>query len=80
MSVYQDRCLNGLKVQIDRSLCVGFGDCIQEAPEAFRLDQDDIAVLVAPEAVDRSRLLRACKACPVDALSVCDEEGNQLIP
>jgi hypothetical protein len=29
--------------------------------------------------VDRERILRACDICPVDALSVFDAEGNQLV-
>lgn len=75
-----ERSVHGLRVCIDRSLCVGFGDCVTEAPGAFRLDHEGVAVFVAPEAVERERLLRACDACPVDALTVWDGEGRQLVP
>jgi ferredoxin len=37
-------------------------------------------VFVEPEQVDPDRLLKACAACPVDALSVFDEDGTQLVP
>jgi ferredoxin len=74
------RVVHGLRVQIDRSLCVGFGDCVTEASEAFQLDDEGVAVFVEPERVDRARLLRACDACPVDALTVWDVDGRQLIP
>jgi len=37
-------------------------------------------VFVAPEVVERERLLRACDACPVDAITVWDAEGRQLVP
>jgi len=72
--------VHGLRVVIDRDQCVGFGDCVKEAPEGFKLDEDTVAVFVAPEAVERERLLRACDACPVDAITVYDETGAQIVP
>ena len=77
---HDERTVDGLRVRIDRTLCVGFGDCIDWAPEAFRLDDDGVAVFVTPGSVERERLLRACDACPVDAITVWDEGGRQLVP
>ena len=74
------RRVGDLTVTIDRLLCVGFGDCIDEAPEAFEFDDEGIAVLTDPAAVDRERLLRACEVCPVDAITVTDENGRQIVP
>jgi len=76
----EERIVAGLRVRIDRTLCVGFGDCVKEAPEGFKLDADGVAVFVDPDAVERDRLLRACDACPVDAISVWDSDGKQLVP
>ena len=76
----EERVVGGLRVRIDRTLCVGFGDCVTAAPDAFILDAEDVAVFRAPEAVDRECLLRACSSCPVDALTVWDENGDQIIP
>jgi ferredoxin len=75
-----ERHVGELKVQIDRALCVGFGDCVTGAPEAFALDSESLVVFVAPEQVGREKLLEACDACPVDAITVWDAEGRQLIP
>ena len=80
MSGVSERVVHGLRIAIDRDLCVGFGDCVTEAPEGFKLDDETIAVFVAPEAVERERLLRACEACPVDAITVWDEAGTQIVP
>ena len=77
----EERTIAGLRVQIDRDLCVGFGDCVSEAPEGFRLDEENIAVFgTDPASVEREKLLRACDVCPVDALTVWDTDGNQLVP
>jgi len=75
-----ERTVHGLRIVIDRDQCVGFGDCVKEAPEGFKLDDETVAVFVAPEAVERERLLRACDACPVDAITVYDEAGELIVP
>ena len=74
------RRVGELTVTIDRLLCVGFGDCIEEAPEAFEFDDEGIAILTNPQDVARERLLRACELCPVDAITVTDAGGRQLVP
>ncbi|HXY41759.1 MAG TPA: ferredoxin [Vicinamibacteria bacterium] len=76
----QERRACGLRIRIDRELCVGFGDCVEAAPSAFVLDGEGLAVFAAPEAATRQALIAACNACPVDALSAWDEEGRPLAP
>jgi ferredoxin len=80
VALFDERQVGGLKIRIDRELCVGFADCVEGAPEAFQLDAEGLAVFGEPERVERARLLAACEACPVDALSVWDEAGAQLVP
>ena len=80
MSDFEERMVGDLRVRIDRTLCVGFGDCVTEAAEAFVLDDSGVAVFVRPEDVDRERLLRACDACPVDAITVWNDTGTQIVP
>lgn len=77
---FAERDVGGLRVRIDRALCVGFGDCVQAAPEAFALDDEDVATFKNPSVVERERLLAACGECPVDAITVWDVEGRQLVP
>lgn len=80
MAAFEERTVDGLRIRIDRELCVGFGDCVTAAPEAFELDAEGLAVFKQPEAVSRDRLVAACEACPVDALTAWDETGAQLAP
>jgi len=67
-------------VRIDRTLCVGFGECIEAAPEAFALDGEDLVVFVDPGQSAREQLLGACEVCPVDAITIHDENGSQVCP
>lgn len=80
MADFEERPVGDLRIRIDRTLCVAFNNCIDEAPGAFALDEDDIVTFLTPETVERERLLRACDACPVDALTVWDADGNRLVP
>ncbi len=80
MAESTERTVAGLRVQIDRTLCVGFGDCVKASPGAFALDDENIVVFAAPDSVTREELLRACASCPVDALTVWSENGEQLVP
>lgn len=75
------RAFEDLLIRIDRSLCVGFGDCVTVAPDLFVLDEEGIAVFRAPGArFDRDNLLEACRACPVDALTAIDSDGRRIAP
>lgn len=75
-----ERHVHGMMVRIDRTLCVGFGDCIREGDSAFVLDEEGIAVFAMPESLSREVLLESCEACPVDALTVVDSDGRTIVP
>lgn len=76
-----DTCAIGdLVVRIDRTLCVGFGDCVDLAPVIFELDDDDVAVFRITGDISREALIAACDACPVDAITVLAEDGRQIVP
>jgi ferredoxin len=80
MSDVEERTVDGYRIRIDRSLCVGFAQCMDVAPNAFRLDPDDVVTFDAPEGVDRGLLREAGDVCPVEALTVFDVDGKQVAP
>jgi len=69
MTDHDERQVGDLIVRIDRTLCVGFGDCVDEQEPAFRLADDGVAVFLHPERMNSEALIRLCESCPVDALS-----------
>ena len=80
MANFQEIKAGGLTIRIDRDSCAAFKDCIKIAPEAFELGEDGIVACTAPEQVERERLIEACAVCPVNALVLLDENGDQIVP
>ena len=71
---------HGHTVAVDRTLCVGFAECVKVAPTVFRLDEENVAVVLDPESVDAETLRTAAEACPVDAITLYDPAGRPLWP
>ncbi len=57
------------RIQIDRSLCSGFGACVDASPALFQLDGSGIALATVAE-TDDPRVLDAADACPMGAILV----------
>jgi ferredoxin len=80
-----------MRVEYDRDTCIGMFQCVAEW-EAFEEDRDaGKAVLVDGEERDGVVVREvpdgeefdakfAARACPVDAITVYDDDGDQLIP
>ena len=68
------------KVKVDRLLCIGTDDCTQIAPNTFELDSEAKAVVKKQNGDSDEKILEAAKTCPVLAIIVEDEDGNQVFP
>ena len=64
------------RIEIDRSLCSGFGSCAAIAPRSIRLGADGIAGPIEPQ-TDDPELLEAAASCPMGAIVVRDEPDAQ---
>ena len=62
------------RIVIDGSLCSGFGDCADLAPDVFELDSHDKAQLRVGTSED-DRVLDAARACPMGAISVVEVQA-----
>ena len=67
---------NRVHVEVDRSLCIGSGDCVDTAPDVFQLDDEDKAVVVDPDGAPLDDILEAAQNCPVTAIFVIGEDGD----
>ena len=81
-----------MRVEFDRDTCIGMFQCVAEW-EAFERDEDDgKADLADSEETETDLFVRevpdgeemdakfAALSCPVDAIAIYDDDGEQLIP
>ncbi|MEX2107109.1 MAG: ferredoxin [Solirubrobacterales bacterium] len=62
---------------VDPDECSAHGDCVEIAPQVFRLD--DTAVVIG--AGSPERIIEAAEACPAVAISIVDDEtGGTVLP
>ncbi len=60
---------------VDANECSAHGDCVEVAPQVFRLD--DVAVVVGsgpPELI-----MDAAESCPAVAISIVDQETGETV-
>lgn len=68
------------KVMVDRDLCIGAAPCVTIAPGVFQLDEENKAYVVNQKGADDETIMLGAQSCPVQAIIVFDEEGNQIYP
>lgn len=71
----------GYRARVDHDVCVSSGACVLEAPEAFAYqDGPEALAVVLPGAADLTdeRLVEVAGLCPVGAISIRDEDGNEV--
>jgi ferredoxin len=71
---------NRVAIEVDRALCYGFGDCVDTVPAVFALDDEDTAIVLDPDAASLDDIVEAAQNCPVDAIIILDEDGQQIYP
>lgn len=69
-----------MKVKVDRDLCVGIGNCVAMAPTVFKLDGHSKAVVLDISSINEDKLMSAAESCPVNAIIIEDDQGQQLFP
>jgi ferredoxin len=69
--------MTGYRIQIDPSLCSGFGACVDTVPTAVRLEGGIARVLTG--VTDDPAASTAAAACPMGAITVFDAAtGDQV--
>jgi len=71
---------SGLRIEVDRELCFGFGDCVDTAPKVFALDEHSVAVVLDPDGASYDLIVEAAQNCPVDAIAITDADGVRIYP
>ena len=61
-------------ITIDRTRCMGSGNCSFWAPATFDLDDEGLAVVIDPDGDDASKVQNAANGCPTQAITLTAEE------
>jgi len=76
-----ERRIGDLTVGILRETCISSGNCVKVAPGVFELDEETLCSFRGtPEETDRETVVEACRVCPVEALRVRNDSGEELAP
>lgn len=60
---------------VDPNECSAHGDCVEVAPQVFRLEDTAVVIASGPPEL----ILEAAEACPAVAISVLDEETGATV-
>jgi ferredoxin len=60
---------------VDPNECSAHGDCVEIAPQVFRLDDTAIVIGAGPDDL----ILEAAEACPAVAISIVDGETGEAV-
>jgi ferredoxin len=60
---------------VDPDECSAHGDCVEIAPEVFRLD--DVAVVIGTGPAEK--ILEAAESCPTVAISIVDDQTGETV-
>jgi ferredoxin len=69
--------MTSFRIQIDPSLCSGFGTCVDAHPAALQLEGGVARVLVGVS--DDPAALTAAAACPMGAVAVFDAATDEQV-
>jgi ferredoxin len=65
------------RLEIDRSLCSGFGSCAEHAPRTIAIGADGVATATDTQ-TDDAAVVEAAASCPMGAIAVFDQAGAQV--
>ncbi|MET8245156.1 ferredoxin [Streptomyces sp. NPDC005202] len=66
-----------MRIDIDKDLCIGAGQCALAAPGVFTQDDDGFSTLLPgrEDGVGDPMVREAARACPVGAITVSEAAG-----
>jgi ferredoxin len=65
-----------MKIVIDKSRCIGAGQCVLKAPHVFdQQEEDGIVILLKarPEGADQAAARLAARVCPAEVIVIEEE-------
>ena len=68
-------------IEVRKDLCIGAATCVAIAPNTFKLDETNIAIILESEWEEDDIVMAAAQSCPVFAIIIKDAAtGKQIFP
>lgn len=58
------------EIRVDRTLCMGSGQCCWYAPNTFDQDDETVAIVIDPQGDPEEAIKAAVNGCPTQAISI----------
>ena len=69
------------KVEVIRDKCISAASCVAIAPNTFKLDEENLAIVLSQDDDDDATKLLGAQSCPTAAIIVTDTStGEQVWP
>ncbi|MCZ7525542.1 MAG: ferredoxin [Acidimicrobiia bacterium] len=68
-----------MRIEVDRDVCMGSGNCLFWAPGVFDQDDDGISVVKDAGGEPEEKVVLAAQGCPTQAISVF-RDGEKIAP
>lgn len=71
-----------MRARVDRELCTGTQNCVATAPDYFEVDNTGLSRVIKNPVDERDEdlLFEAAQSCPVHAVILNNEDGEQVYP
>ena len=64
------------EIRVDRTLCMGSGQCAWYAPNTFDQDDETIAIVIDQHGDPAEAIRTAVGSCPTRAISIAGDSGQ----
>lgn len=72
---------DGYTVTVDLNKCIAAGPCAIAAPGVFEIrPEDGKAIISNPNGDDIDKILEAARCCPILAITIKNQAGQQTFP
>jgi len=65
------------EIRVDRTLCMGSGQCCWYAPNTFDQDDETVAIVIDPAGDTEEAIRSAVSGCPTGALSIVENGTDE---
>lgn len=69
-----------MKPRVDQDVCIGTANCVAVAPSTFQLNNKGLSEVINPQGDSEDLIRQAAEECPVQAIIIEDDNGNQIYP